>query len=237
MNQDNNEILNHHRMEELLPDYVFERIDDDNREAFERSLGHYPDIQKEIREVRRVFSKVEQMDIDGMFKKRSRNMSVKVRQKLDDKKRKAARGNVLFRFVIPTAALVLLVFMAINTIRQYTRETKTEIAEVAEPMEIIKPGETLALIDSSVDYDQIADETGIVEPQFDASLLQAGGDLSESDLTGLELAIEEYISSISLEAADSEAFFHSFTYDELNTLSEDEFQKIIEELENADFSS
>ncbi|MFP4529351.1 MAG: hypothetical protein ACLFQX_12450 [Candidatus Kapaibacterium sp.] len=225
----NNEILSRRQMEEMLPDYVFGRLGDDEYEAFERSIGHYPDLENEIRDVRSVFSRAESMDIDGMFKSKSRNMSVKVRQRREQQRAARPAGNVFFRFVLPTAGLVAIVALML-----FNPFGNPEPAPIAlEP--IMTHAEAISLIDGDSEPAELAHaEAEIAAPVIEQGSL-GGVDLSDDQLDDLDHEFTEYIAELAAEA--SQPLFEDFSYEELNTLSEDEFQKIIEELEDVDFNS
>jgi len=104
------EYLDYKSMQELLPDYVFQRLSDEEKNKFEQSLPNYPDLQYEISDVRAVFYKVERMNFDENIEYRTRNMSVKVLNKLNSRKELEPWSRKALRFLIPTMALALAAY-------------------------------------------------------------------------------------------------------------------------------
>ncbi len=102
------------KMQEMLPDYVFNRLDQSEKEKFESSLELFPDLIKEIDDAKRVFSKIEKMDFNSIIEKKARNISVKVQDRIRYKKHKERIPAYFFKIVVPTlgmAAIVLYLFI------------------------------------------------------------------------------------------------------------------------------
>jgi hypothetical protein len=108
-NKDLNKTLTYREMQELLPDYVFCRINPDDRTAFEKNLPAYPDLIDEIKQVREVFSKVEAMDIDKIIEAKTRNLSVRVKDRRS-KHRKVTTYSWTMKYAVPTVAILFLGF-------------------------------------------------------------------------------------------------------------------------------
>ena len=83
MNTQNiNQSLSLSDMEAMLPDYAFGRLDEPEKLIFESHLPSFPDIKKEIIEVQRVFERIDAMDFNDSMDYMSRNLSVRVLQRM-----------------------------------------------------------------------------------------------------------------------------------------------------------
>ncbi|MCX6155983.1 MAG: hypothetical protein NT007_17690 [Candidatus Kapabacteria bacterium] len=86
MNLNKSEFLDYKLMQMLLPDYVFGTISEEQKLAFENSLPNYPDLQLEIADVRAVFHRVEKMDFNKLIDYKTKNLSVKVNERLHQRR-------------------------------------------------------------------------------------------------------------------------------------------------------
>ncbi|HYF04296.1 MAG TPA: hypothetical protein VEC36_13015 [Patescibacteria group bacterium] len=101
-------------MEAMLPDYVFGQLTEFEKDNFEKALEQYPDLQAEMTDMKLVFKNLEKTRYRDVQSQRTRNLSVKVLQRLEQKnarRKKVSRG---FSFGIPslvaaaTAVIMLL---------------------------------------------------------------------------------------------------------------------------------
>lgn len=102
------------QVEEMLPDYVFGNLTAAESAEFERAVQGYPEVQREIEEVRKVFSQVEKMDINGMIDQHTRNLSMKVNQRMAAPPRRSKRAT-FFAWGLPAlvgaAAFVIMFYV------------------------------------------------------------------------------------------------------------------------------
>lgn len=103
-----NRKLQYKEMQEMLPDYVFGRISAQDKADFESNLPLYPDLNQEIRQVREVFSKVEEMDFNRILETKTRNLSVRVNDRMR-KHRKPSTYSWTMKYAVPTMAVVVLI--------------------------------------------------------------------------------------------------------------------------------
>lgn len=78
--------LTRQEIEELLPDYIFGRLSPEECEIVESNLPNYPDLITEIDDVRKVFSRLERMDVERLVERKTRNIPVKINLQLAKKK-------------------------------------------------------------------------------------------------------------------------------------------------------
>lgn len=98
-------ILSLEDMEELLTDYAFGKLSENEANIFEENLVNYPNLEKEIIDIRSTFSKVNKEVIKDNLHKKTSNISYKVKQKqYEANKNHIAKKNIL-KFVIPILVL------------------------------------------------------------------------------------------------------------------------------------
>ena len=97
-------------LEKLLPDYLFGELDEYTKLQFEESAKDYPDILTEIESVRSTFSQFEEYDLKASIKQESRNLSVKVQEKLAKKKKSNPLLGYLPKYVYPSLGLLAIVY-------------------------------------------------------------------------------------------------------------------------------
>jgi hypothetical protein len=98
-------------MQELLPDFAFNRLSDEKSQQFKANLEFYPEIKSELKELNLFLGNMDQLDINGMMKEKSRNLSVKVQQKLRRKKRSFPNSNFAYRVIMPSLAVLLMAYL------------------------------------------------------------------------------------------------------------------------------
>jgi hypothetical protein len=139
-------------LQEMLPDYIFNQLTISEAKTFENQISKYPDLIKEVEDSKLVFSKIDKLDITDEISSRSRNLSVKVNQKVkhDPKKEKF---RFMTRLVLPTAALAVIVAMIFLFEDPNFNNETNEIAEQNSFDEIMEfsTSEKLAIIESSID--------------------------------------------------------------------------------------
>lgn len=97
-----------HRLEELLPDYAFGRLSPEEAQAVEHELRSYPELVREVEELRAVFQRLEAMEYLRELERRSSILSVLVldRWKARGRQRPAWWKPVL-TVLLPTLMLAL----------------------------------------------------------------------------------------------------------------------------------
>ncbi|MFW6232686.1 MAG: hypothetical protein ACOC4D_01470, partial [Bacteroidota bacterium] len=164
-----NRELSHREMQEMLPDYIFGSLNAEESEAFEANLNKYPDILKETHDAGEVFSKIDRLEIDNDTSRRTRNLNLKVKEKLS-KRKKGMSAGPLYRLVMPGAALLFVVAIVFITyfknddMPAQSAEVQTELFSETEIVMIN------SLIPPETAYNElpvIIDESGLPE----ASLL------------------------------------------------------------------
>lgn len=234
-------------MQENLPDYCFGRLSEEDKAAFERTLPQYPDLREEVDEVGAVFQRVEEIDFDSIVGKKTKNLSVKVQNRLRAGEGYNRKMVLAWRYIFPVAAMVLLAFVFMLN-RGGESEVKTANKLEVKPAEFVMltPAEVSTAVDAS-----IADE------DFAAELTQEFAQLYENES---EIPLVEEIAENSTELIDeiyedelAEAIFEAESLpdeifigseaanmrrmlDDFDSLEEDDFQKILEEIDEIDIT-
>ncbi len=212
------------KLEELLPDYAFQSISDHEKLFFESNIKNFPDLQKELTEVKSVFCRIDKMNLNDDYSQRSRNISVKVLDKINHPG--ISNRSFLFRFVAPVFGLALLTVLIINT-GVFNKESAPDFANY-NPPSFLTDNEYASLIndEEKQEYQFIKDD------ELD--------ELETEDYTSLfsQLAYTETESDDDITFTGFESFTGIvFTGKELNNLAEEDFLKLYEEMKNVDFNS
>ena len=225
--------LTRKEMEELLPDYIFKRLSKDETEAFEQNLPNFPDLVEEIEEVRKVFWKLEQMDIDGFLERKTRNIPVKVSNKLA---RKKSPLEILSHkgFVTAVAGLgVIIIALSLFLSKGYRNEIKPDrningsVSEMKiERAPLISPEIPDSVIETSsalygFDF-PVVDELAY---SMDNNVAEDLTEIFNEDL--VKLVDQKNISHLTFEKQTELELMKN-----LDQIDENDFQQLIEELKN-----
>jgi len=235
MKKDNN--FNYKQMQELLPDYVFNRISEDDKFKFEQELPKYSDLQDEIKEVKSVFAKLDKMDLDKTLDNYSRNISVKVNNRLAAKKQKVPFFNNAVKYLIPTAALFFIGYFVFFNFNKPNIDSNQ--SEIYPKITFLSEKDTTALFDSSLtneDYLELSLTYSTNHHSNDA-IEYAIEDIASNDFFN-DIILSHIISNN--EETEEIDYNHTYYYEFINNLNEiDEstFQEILKELEDVKISS
>lgn len=217
----NNEIEK--KLYEMLPDYIFDSLDCSDKAFFEMHYHDFPEIESEVREGKILFSRMSSMNFDRVLGDHTRNISVKVLDKMEKYDRKNYGFSVIPKVILPSVGLVaILLIMLVPSILDFVdkevvidREAvakiqNIKIEETIEDDELNVVSKTINNLNSiSIDDDEI---NSYLDDEFD------------------EIVDKVYSSSPGLFWGNG-ANSNVAIMNEINKLSEDEFQEILEELE------
>ncbi|HRS02114.1 MAG TPA: hypothetical protein P5545_06140 [Bacteroidota bacterium] len=241
----NNTQFSRKEMEERLPDYVFDRLGDEERIQFEKSLPNYPDIIKEISDVREVFTKVQKIDFNKIADVETHGMTERVLSRLHTQDRTQSTYNyartTTRRYLIPAlAAIVLIAFATPFIIWNISKEENMQNSQVVEkffdepiPNILELSQKDMATLDKSV-------------AQCSAPILLGNDLLAWNNSDELSDLIDDIYSEY-LATFANESSAHQIEYvvsainygnnylSDLNNLDEENLQNILNEVENAEF--
>ncbi len=218
------------KLQEMLPDYVFGQLSQEDNDFFLLHHRDFPDLIEEVDQAKAVFGKLEKMEIQKVVSDRTRNLSVKVNQRRNSTmSEKQRRTRFFMKYLAPMASLALVaLFMFTDTGRSFLMPNIAEKSAQSDsisdlPIEFVNYSDLLAVsVDGNMDnlIEAVAESETIVETE-DASL---------SDY--IEQSIESAIANASTNLLLNSVGNYSAIQDDLSMLSEDDFQSIIEDLEN-----
>ncbi len=232
----NNEKLTYKQMQEMLPDYVFGRTIESDRLAFEKCLPDYPDIQQEVNEVSAVFRKMELMDIEKPIRDKSKNLSVKVNQKLYRNTQPKYSGKFNLKLIMP-----LMAFLIAGAMFLYYNRNDEQISNAVQSSEL--------QILSNSDIKAITNDTNNIDIIIEsADIYSKSNSVDFSDLLEYENEINELTNNAIIESVlkdknSLKKYLSKFNYsdptllDDLNNLDEKDFQSIYEDIKNEDINS
>lgn len=202
----------HSELESLLPEYLFGDMDVDTKLRFEESAKNYSDIMAEIENVKMTLSKFDEYDLKGNIKQESRNLSVKVQEKLAKKKKTSHIMGTFPKYVYPSLGLLTLVYLFFFTDNFDEKEVATDEFKIFNQSD-------LALID--------LDNSEILPELIESNLIYNDPLLSSLNIKQdeiYELDIENFDFNFNIINSNFDVF--------LNELDESEFNELMEDIEN-----
>ncbi len=223
-------------MQEYLPDYIFGRLAPEERQRFEDTLTDFPDLQKEIAEVQKVFRKLESMDFENYVERKTKNIPVKVTNRLQQKRQPlvflSSRG---FRTAVASLGLLIILLSLIFMPKQRnslpinpkTEEKQTAKLQNEEPLIKIEGMEEL--VSSVPNANDLNGASVVVAP----SIFESFSKNSEIATALDSLMKETLVSSLNTNSQISiDLVSYSQLINNLNQLDESDFIELIEELQN-----
>lgn len=238
-----NDRFTYSQMQENLPDYIFDRLSIEERQRFELTLPEYPDIQKEITEVKSVFNRIESSKIENKISSKTRNISVKVNKRISNAPPRLSRFRYLSKFILPTAALAIMVFAVLFGPFLFDSDDSSseQIATTSSSERIFDKEELFTEFEKEI----------IIENQEEASNQSVIGIVPANDyyLDNADIALlvqldeefnslqEEIILSALLnnqsnDYLDKNSMLMNSLISDIDEMEEDEFQKLLEGLSN-----
>lgn len=121
--------LNLIEMQELLADYSFGRLSQNESEIFESNLSNYPDLKNEIVEIRKAFSKINREELASDLERKTSNLTYKVKQKqYEENTNKNIKKNIV-KLVLPIVAF-LIFFLVMRNVEFKEKNTDSNLPEV-----------------------------------------------------------------------------------------------------------
>lgn len=237
-------LFSYDEMQEYLPDYLFGRLSQKEREIFERSLQHYPDIVEEIDNVRKVFSRFDKMNFDRYIERKTRNIPFKVHSKLQNKQKAFGFiGLPVFRIVVGTIGVLIIalsLFWSKNLQLHFPtksmkdlNESKSQSVETGKstPIQFIDEAEVNKLLENALTENHISsfNLTAFEDPVYELGKIEDFSSLADN-------LLEDFLFA-SIEPDSKKLYLTSPltiqpTLNELENLNETDFQQLIKELKN-----
>lgn len=228
--------LKYEELQANIPDYIFGAMSDSEKFEFESYFEIYPELKDEIDDFSLQFSKIEKSKLNHQFDSKTRNLSVKVTNKLE--KTKPYFSKIFPQLAAGLSFIVIVVLGAvilIPDIEQATKVTKN----------VISDNSIFNKIDEAILFDDGITEEHLLESQYYLS-----GDLAYMNILTDEDVIEEVADIVMydtmadiIEETGSETKIDLMikeptnnidVYEELNSMSDDEFENFMKELENVE---
>ena len=205
--------LTYTELERLLPDYLFGSLDNETKLQFEESAKDYPEILSEIESIKNTFNQFEKFDLKSSIKQESKNLSVKVQERLIKQKKSHLIMGILPKYVYPSLGLVALIYFV------FISDPLTNTTPIVNNEIVIFSDSDTSLVNLELDD---------VLPELIESNLSYNDPLSLSNLID-----ETNIYNINPDNLNHKYFLYNTNYEQLiNNLNEDEFLELLEELNN-----
>ncbi len=224
-------------MQEHLPDYVFGRLSPEECQRFESTLPDYPELQEEVSEVRKVFQKLESMNLDNYIERKTRNIPLKVSNRFQQRRQPLAfLSSRSFRAAVAGVGMLIIVFSLIffpkkqDTLDTIPQTSHNQLSEQRNDLEPLFKIEGMEELISGVPSEN--DLTGQL-PVGSLGIFEHLPQSSEVAVTLDSLMKETLISSIHPDTQISiDIMSYSQLLDNLNNLDESDFIELIKEIEN-----
>jgi hypothetical protein len=231
MKKTQNSKLSYREMQELLPDYAFGRISDSDKINFETTLPDFPDLQQELKDVKAVFSRVEEMDFDAAINRKTRNLSVKVNNRLAAKSKKKTS----VRRLAPALLVIIASILVFNIWGTNEKVVTTAIDNSEQPMDNLISTEAETLILSSLQKDEIA-HTSELNSVSSTSINTEQMIVDEDEINDLfsdMIAELDGFDDLNGSFTESGLFYDVDYIDEISILDKSEIEGLIEDIQNA----
>lgn len=234
-----NRELSYKDMQEMLPDYVFGRLSTKEVLLFENELTKYSDLQEEIRQVSGVFGKVDAMDLDKKISQKTRNLSIKVMNRMESKTISQKRFSFATRYLVPTfgLAVIIIIIFVINPSLKDSKSNEEKNKSLSE-FQYLDMHDALSLFDSNIRKADILTITTNLASE-NRKELSPGVDENTANKLWDEFIVQHLASSLTGLETSLISMPENQSYNmvnELNNMDENDFQNMLEEFSNANFN-
>ncbi len=217
-------MLTRKEMEEMLPDFALGKLEKEMADEYEMNLPDYPDMMKDVEEARQFFQKVEKMNVDKILDSRTRNLSIKVNSRRSKAMNLSGFGYLL-RFGVPAVVMLVIAVIFYN---QFS-DNSTFINQESENTFTQK-------LDESLKFDDVSDDSYADYEYLNNTLPPVTNVKTElvgaSEINELYTENSEEQRDLYQKVSVSVSGDNYLMYDEVEKLSEDEFQILLEEIRN-----
>lgn len=229
--------FNEKEMQERLPDYIFGNLEQTQKVIFEKSLPNFPEITKEIDEVKSVFAKLEKIDYDKVLFDKTKDLPTRVARKMQPQMIGKSKY-VVWRpsqLIIPVVAFAIFLFIGLQNnfwVDRVLPVSTSKPETISETMQKINSLDLSVIPDSTIE--QLAEEPIVY--QNVVVLSEDTPDLIASvDDLYYDFFFDE---SFDFSVADLLILdMHALNINNFNNLQEEEFLEIIKEIQNVNFKS
>lgn len=204
--------FSHSELESLLPEYLFGDMDNDTKQRFEDSAKNYSDILAEIENVKITLSKFDEYDLKGNIKQESRNLSVKVQEKLAKKKKTSHIMGTFPKYVYPSLGLLTLIYLFFFTDNFDEKEVSNVEFKIFNQSDLV-----LIDLESSEILPELIESNLIYNDPLLNNLNFKQDEIYDLDIEGFDF-------NFSIINSNFDVF--------LNELDESEFNELMEDIEN-----
>ena len=233
--------LDYKSMQELLPDYIFNRLSEDVKQKFEASLPNYPELNEEINDARRVFGKIEQIDFDSIIERKTRNLSVRVNHRLARQPQRSKNVSWAMRFVVPTLGFVFLIFVFFNNQSNLKIQNSIESQAVStKQTDSLNQSDTLSNSDSFLTASDkfFIDEMNVSDAEYlelSSKLAAENGFVDFAiDNSSIDNLIEDNLADL-YSKSGANSYSSAALYPQIDNyedIDENDFQELLKEVKN-----
>lgn len=214
---------NYKKLQEMLPDYVFNRLESSDKLFFESNVQNYPDLIEEINQVKAVFNRFDKMEFEDKINHKARNFSVKVMEKREKRRSyKFSGGQYLVRYLVPIAVLIAIGMYYMGTPKlqknDITKDIENKVAAIGDSLNNYNVEEEV--LKNSEQYSSVDILSNNLETIYEDEISDALNEMID-------------ISEVNdIETFDADIFSSDRVLKTVNDLDEDKFQELYMELKN-----
>ena len=205
-----------YKMQCMLPDYVFNKLREQEKTEFEKALSKYPDIQEEVNDAKALFYHIEKFDYKKMMYDKSQYLPDRVVARLK-------RRNAWHKEWKPKWRRVIAMAVGAAAILIYFHFNNEDVSQIADSLQF--ENETAFFADSEIE---------MIAGLQDIFLLNDDADLQEVYDNYISTINDAVIETIQSGSAISLNLDNDYMYflEELENIDEEFLQAILNQLAN-----
>ena len=216
-----------YRLQCMFPDYVFNKLTEQEQKDFEQAITNYPDLEAEVKDAKALFAHIEKFDYKKMMYDKSQYLPDRVVENLE-------RRNILYRPWKPSWKRVIALGFFAAIFLVYFYFIGKEEQQMANYFDI--PTFTDTEMEMIVDdiYDISFEDINDNPSYLQYALLDNNADLQELEdyyVSSISIAFEEVMQSKSAISLSLQSDY-MYLLEELEYIDEDTFQALLNQMSN-----
>lgn len=236
--------LSHKEVEAMLPDYLFNRLTEQEKSDFEVAILHYPDIEKELEEGKELFARIEQIDYKQVLNDKTQYLPDRVVARLQAHNAlyTPSKFNIRRLIFLGVAAASIMIYMYMNPIKDNKHEIKQHSEQAYIQQDTVKLFSNLEkeFINEHLNQTEFLDD-GVYAynnlNEYDAIMLVNDSEKTKNQLNTYFYSAVNKLYNIVLDDGDlylSPDSHYMMLMDNLDDIDEADFQNLINSI-NSNF--
>lgn len=229
--------LTENEMYDLLADYAFDRISEEDKIKFEANLSNFPEVEKELAQVQKVVYRLDAMKIDEHLSKKTRNIPYLVADKLERRRQKSFHFYKLFRIAVPAFTMIFIVGFSFWMFNNHEISNPTKVNKIPPKTQVFTEADAYMIIDSnavSTGISELSEELAENHLNNQTTVIDADDSLLET--VSYQMMGDKLITDVSYD--EDFCLYNSLNSDyysilnEIDEIDEVQFQTFLKEIKN-----